>query len=106
MRRKGSFERHKFMLKPHLWLGWGQFTSDLNFEKESDWKIFEESFKEYILTFARLAESEKVEVFWLPTPYISGSNYILKMSDYKKDAWVEVWDALFWRFMDKQRGFF
>jgi len=29
-------------------------------------------------------------------PYISGSNYILKMSDYKKDsAWTEIWDGLF-----------
>jgi len=39
-------------------------------------------------------------------PYISGSNYILKMSDYKKGEWQETWDALFWRFMDKQRDFF
>ncbi|MBM3178353.1 MAG: cryptochrome/photolyase family protein [Bacteroidetes bacterium] len=40
-------------------------------------------------------------------PYISGSNYILKMSNYSKDpAWTEVWDGLFWRFMDKQRAFF
>ena len=27
-------------------------------------------------------------------PYISGSNYILKMSDYKKGGWCEIWDAL------------
>ena len=39
-------------------------------------------------------------------PYISGSSYIHKMSDYKKAAWSEVWDALFWRFMDKHRTFF
>ena len=39
-------------------------------------------------------------------PYISGSNYIIKMSDYKKGDWCEVWDALFWNFMDKQRNFF
>jgi deoxyribodipyrimidine photolyase-related protein len=32
-------------------------------------------------------------------PYISSSNYILKMSDYKKGPWCEIWDALFWRFM-------
>jgi deoxyribodipyrimidine photolyase-related protein len=33
-------------------------------------------------------------------PYISGSNYIIKMSNYKKDAtWTEIWDALFWRFL-------
>jgi len=39
-------------------------------------------------------------------PYISGSNYIIKMSDYKKQAWCDIWDALFWRFMNKQRDFF
>ncbi|MFN8253021.1 MAG: cryptochrome/photolyase family protein [Ferruginibacter sp.] len=39
-------------------------------------------------------------------PYISGSNYILKMSDYKKDSWCEIWDALFWRFMHVHRDFF
>lgn len=40
-------------------------------------------------------------------PYISGSNYILKMSDYSnKEPWTEIWDALFWRFMDRQRSFF
>ncbi len=39
-------------------------------------------------------------------PYVSGSNYILKMSDYPKGDWQETWDALFWRFMDKHREFF
>lgn len=39
-------------------------------------------------------------------PYISGSNYLMKMSDYPKGEWQEIWDALFWRFMDKQRSFF
>ena len=29
-------------------------------------------------------------------PYISGSNYIKKMSDYSNGAWAEVWDALYW----------
>jgi len=39
-------------------------------------------------------------------PYISGSNYILKMSDYTKGDWQIVWDGLFWRFMDERREFF
>tara|TARA_B100000965_G_scaffold397025_1_gene412883 strand:- start:183 stop:1661 length:1479 start_codon:yes stop_codon:yes gene_type:complete len=39
-------------------------------------------------------------------PYISGSNYIIKMSNYKKGEWCKIWDALFWNFMDKQRDFF
>jgi deoxyribodipyrimidine photolyase-related protein len=39
-------------------------------------------------------------------PYISGSSYILKMSDYPKGEWCEVWDALYWRFIDRERDFF
>ncbi len=39
-------------------------------------------------------------------PYISGSNYVLKMSDYPKGDWCEIWDALYWRFVDKHRDLF
>lgn len=39
-------------------------------------------------------------------PYISGSNYLLKMSDYSKSDWCGVWDALYWRFINKHRDFF
>ena len=39
-------------------------------------------------------------------PYISGSNYILKMSDYKKGEWCEIWDALYWNFINENRDFF
>lgn len=39
-------------------------------------------------------------------PYISGSSYILKMSNYKKDEWCEIWDGLYWRFIEKKRDFF
>ena len=39
-------------------------------------------------------------------PYISSSNYVYKMSDFKKGEWDKAWDGLFWRFMDKQRDFF
>ena len=38
-------------------------------------------------------------------PYISGSNYIMKMSDYKKGDWQLTWDGLFWRFMHVHRDF-
>jgi deoxyribodipyrimidine photolyase-related protein len=39
-------------------------------------------------------------------PYISGSNYIMKMSNFEKGKWQEIWDGLFWHFMNKQRHFF
>jgi deoxyribodipyrimidine photolyase-related protein len=39
-------------------------------------------------------------------PYISGSNYLMKMSNYPKGPWQNIWDALFWRFMHVHRDFF
>lgn len=34
-------------------------------------------------------------------PYISSSNYILKMSDFKKGEWCDTWNELFWNFLEK-----
>ncbi|MGM0520025.1 MAG: cryptochrome/photolyase family protein [Campylobacterota bacterium] len=35
-------------------------------------------------------------------PYISSSNYLIKMSDYsKKDEWCKIVDGLYWRFLYK-----
>ena len=39
-------------------------------------------------------------------PYIGGSNYIKKMSNYPNGEWENVWDGLFWRFIDKHQEFF
>jgi len=39
-------------------------------------------------------------------PYISGSNYLMKMSDFPKGEWQGIWDGLFWRFMHVHRDFF
>lgn len=39
-------------------------------------------------------------------PYISGSNYIMKMSNYEHGDWQAIWDGLFWRFIDVHRSFF
>lgn len=39
-------------------------------------------------------------------PYISGSNYLMKMGDFEKGSWQATWDGLFWRFMHVHRDFF
>lgn len=44
-------------------------------------------------------------------PYVASSNYVTKMSDWKRDKdnqdhWSYRWDALYWRFLDKHREFF
>ncbi len=39
-------------------------------------------------------------------PYLSGSNYVRKMSDYRKAEWCEIWDGLFWSFIKRHEDFF
>jgi deoxyribodipyrimidine photolyase-related protein len=39
-------------------------------------------------------------------PYICGSNYLLKMSDYKKGPWCDVVDGLYWQFIERNLTFF
>lgn len=39
-------------------------------------------------------------------PYISGSNYVKKMSNYPDGDWTEKWNALFWNFVNDNREFF
>ena len=39
-------------------------------------------------------------------PYSCGSNYILKMSNYKKDEWCDIVDGLYWMFMSDNISFF
>lgn len=36
-------------------------------------------------------------------PYISSSNYILKMSNYEKNDWVKIWDNLFYDFLKNNK---
>ena len=39
-------------------------------------------------------------------PYLSGSNYVRKMSDYRKGDWCDIWDGLFWSFIHRHAPFF
>ena len=39
-------------------------------------------------------------------PYSCGSNYILKMSNYKKGEWCNIVDGLYWKFINDNRDFF
>jgi deoxyribodipyrimidine photolyase-related protein len=39
-------------------------------------------------------------------PYISSSNYILKMSNHERGSWCDIWDGLYWRFIEKHRDSF
>ena len=104
----------KVMLKPHLWLGWGAFTGELDFNTEDEWKEFERSYKSYLLTYGKIAAEEDVEAFCIGTEMGSHVQnrpefWIDLISDLKKIykgklTYAENWDCFdkvtFWDKLD------
>ena len=50
-----------------------------------------------------MSQYSLINISMMTRPYISSSNYIKKMSDYKKEDWYETWDALYWNFINNNR---
>ncbi len=46
-----------------------------------------------------MSQYSLTSISMMTRPYISSSNYIKKMSDYKKETWFSKWDALYWYFL-------
>lgn len=59
-------ENLKIMLKPQLW-GHDLFTGHLEFKKEEDWQVFENTYRKYLLSMVRIADSAGVELFCIGT---------------------------------------
>lgn len=55
------------MLKPQLWIERGMYTGAFTLSAEKDWKLWEDSYRDYILHFATVADSLKVELFCIGT---------------------------------------
>lgn len=107
----------KVMLKPHAWVqsnSGSTFTGDLDFKTEAEWQTFEKSFGEYLLDFAKVADSSKIEVYCIATEF---ENFVEKRPNfwhkiikdirnvYKgKLTYAENWDCYekvpFWNELD------
>ena len=57
----------KIMIKPHLWLRRGGFTGDLKPNSEEGWKTLEDTYRAYILTYAKAAEELSAEILCIGT---------------------------------------
>ncbi|GAA4280738.1 glycoside hydrolase family 113 [Gaetbulibacter aestuarii] len=55
------------MLKPQIWVWRGEFTGQITMASEADWKTFEKSYSNFILTYAKLAEQLHVSLFCIGT---------------------------------------
>ena len=54
-------------LKPQIWIGNGTFTGLIHMNSESNWIAFENNYREYLLTFAKLASETQVEYVCIGT---------------------------------------
>lgn len=77
----------KVMIKPHLWIGNGEFTGDLIFSKEVEWKEFERSYKEYILLYAEIAQKNRTELFCIGTELY---NFLKERPEFWKNLIIEI----------------
>jgi hypothetical protein len=70
------------MVKPQIWIWKGQFTGHISMDSEEQWRIFEDSYASFILTYAKTAEEIKADIFCIGTEL---ENFVNKRPSYWKD---------------------
>lgn len=55
------------MVKPQIWIWKGEFTGTLIMNSEADWKTLENSYDNFILTYAELAQETSAELLCIGT---------------------------------------
>lgn len=57
----------KIMLKPQIWVWNGEFTGYIKMQNETDWKLLETSYANFILDYAVLAAETQTEILCIGT---------------------------------------
>ncbi|TVZ56824.1 hypothetical protein OD91_2124 [Lutibacter sp. Hel_I_33_5] len=57
----------QLMIKPQIWVWHGEFTGNILMKSEEDWKVLEDSYRSFILTYAKAAEVLKAPIFCIGT---------------------------------------
>ncbi|WP_299228360.1 glycoside hydrolase TIM-barrel-like domain-containing protein [uncultured Psychroserpens sp.] len=57
----------KIMVKPQIWVWGGAFTGYIKMTNEEDWRTLEDSYSEFILEYANLAQETKAELLCIGT---------------------------------------
>ena len=58
----------KIMLKPQVWIP-RSWVGEMDFESEDDWLTWEQSYRQYIMTFVQIAVEFDVDMFCVGTEY-------------------------------------
>lgn len=77
----------KVMMKPQIWVWHGEFTGLLKMATEADWLALENSYRNFILDFAKVAEEENVEILCIGTEL---EKFIMHRPEYWRNLIAEV----------------
>lgn len=77
----------KIMVKPQIWVWRGEFTGDISMKNEEDWKMLEKTYTEFALTYAKLAEETRAEIYCIGTEL---EEFVKNRPEYWKSLISEV----------------
>ena len=75
------------MMKPQIWIWRGEFTGNLKMNSEEDWIQLENEYSNFILTYAKLAETTQVKVFCIGTEL---EQFVMQRPTYWKHLIAEI----------------
>ncbi len=75
------------MLKPQIWIWHGEYTGGLKMETEEDWQLLENSYRNFIIDFAKVAEETQVDIFCIGTEL---EQFIIHRPDFWKRLITEI----------------
>ena len=75
------------MLKPQIWIRGGGFTGYIKMGSEEDWATFENTYHDFIMLYARLAQEEKVTMFCIGTEL---EQFVIARPDFWKQLIIDV----------------
>ena len=65
--KKFQEEKVGIMVKPQIWVWRGVFTGDINMDSEEQWTFLENSYSDFILTYAKTAQDMGAEILCIGT---------------------------------------
>lgn len=77
----------KTMMKPQIWVWQGEFTGNIQMNSEEAWLELENSYRDFILDYAKMAEKQKIEIFCIGTEL---EKFIEHRPQYWRELIVEV----------------
>ncbi len=80
-------EKVKVMVKPQIWLWRGEFTGYLEMDSEENWTILENSYTEFILTYAKASQELKADILCIGTEL---EKFVLNRPKYWQELVVKI----------------